>query len=75
MCPISHNQVFSYHIPSDKHVSLYFIPLVPYGSNQHLAVVLSPSWSPDPPGRAPRGRHSMHVATTAFRTSAQSASR
>ena len=36
-CPNCHNQVFLHHIRSEKRVSLYFIPLVPYGSDEYLA--------------------------------------
>ena len=36
-CPNCHNQVFLHQIHSDKRVSLYFIPLMQYGSNEYLA--------------------------------------
>jgi len=36
-CPNCHNQVFLHQIHSDKRVSLYFIPVMPYGSNEYLA--------------------------------------
>ena len=36
-CPNCHNQVFLHHIKSDKHVSLYFVPIANYGSNEYLA--------------------------------------
>jgi hypothetical protein len=36
-CPNCHNEVFLHHIRSDKRVSLYFVPLFPYGSNEYLA--------------------------------------
>jgi uncharacterized protein YbaR (Trm112 family) len=36
-CPNCHNQVFLHQIHSDKRVSLYFIPIMPYGSNEYLA--------------------------------------
>lgn len=36
-CPNCHNQVFLHHIKSDKKISLYFIPIVPYGSDEYLA--------------------------------------
>jgi uncharacterized protein YbaR (Trm112 family) len=36
-CPNCHNEVFLHHIRSEKRISLYFIPLVPYGSNEYLA--------------------------------------
>ena len=36
-CPNCANQVFLHHIRSDKRVSLFFIPLASYGSNEYLA--------------------------------------
>jgi hypothetical protein len=50
-CPNCHNAVFFHHIRSDKKISLYFIPLVPYGSNErlscpicHSGIKLKPEW-------------------------------
>ena len=37
VCPNCHNQVFLHHIRSDKHVSLYFVPIANYGTNEYLA--------------------------------------
>ena len=37
VCPNCHNHVFMHHIRSEKKVSLYFVPLIPYGSNEYLA--------------------------------------
>jgi hypothetical protein len=36
-CPNCHNQVFLHHIKSDKKISLYFVPLVKYGTDEYLA--------------------------------------
>ena len=36
-CPTCRNQVFLHHIRSEKHVSLYFVPLANYGTNEYLA--------------------------------------
>jgi uncharacterized protein YbaR (Trm112 family) len=36
-CPNCRNQVFLHHIRSDKHVSLYFVPIANYGTNEYLA--------------------------------------
>ncbi len=36
-CPNCHNEVFLHDVRSEKRVSLYFVPLVPYGSNEYLA--------------------------------------
>src|SRR4051794_16321691 len=35
-CPNCHNAVFLHHVRSEKKFSLYFVPLVPYGSNEYL---------------------------------------
>jgi uncharacterized protein YbaR (Trm112 family) len=37
VCPNCHNHVLLHHIRSDKRVTLYFIPLVPYGTDEYLA--------------------------------------
>jgi len=37
VCPNCHNQVFLHQIHSEKRVSLYFVPVMPYGSNEYLA--------------------------------------
>jgi uncharacterized protein YbaR (Trm112 family) len=68
-CPNCHNQVFLHHIRSDKHVSLYFIPLVPYGSNEYLACpICRHGLQIHPEQQTAVAR--MHAATTAFRTRA-----
>ena len=36
-CPNCHNHVLLHHIRSEKKVSLYFIPLIPYGTDEYLA--------------------------------------
>jgi hypothetical protein len=36
-CPNCRNQVFLHHIRSEKHVSLYFVPMANYGTNEYLA--------------------------------------
>src|SRR5262245_21626106 len=36
-CPNCHNGVFLHHIRSEKQVSLYFVPLANYGTNEYLA--------------------------------------
>ena len=36
VCPNCHNQVFLHHVRSKKHVSLYFVPVVPYGTEDYL---------------------------------------
>ena len=36
-CPNCRNEVFLHHIHTEKQVSLYFIPMASYGSNEYLA--------------------------------------
>ena len=36
-CPNCHNDVYMHAVKSDKELSLYFIPLVPYSSDEYLA--------------------------------------
>ena len=35
-CPNCHNQVFLHHVQSKKSVRLYFVPVVPYGTDHYL---------------------------------------
>jgi uncharacterized protein YbaR (Trm112 family) len=35
-CPNCHNQVFLHHVRSKKSVRLYFVPVVPYGTDNYL---------------------------------------
>ena len=36
MCPNCHNQVYLHHVRSKKSVRLYFVPVVPYGTDDYL---------------------------------------
>jgi hypothetical protein len=36
VCPNCHNQVFLRHVRSKKRFSLYFVPVVPYGTDDYL---------------------------------------
>jgi hypothetical protein len=36
VCPNCHNQVFFHHVRSKKSVRLYFVPVVPYGTDEYL---------------------------------------
>ena len=36
VCPNCHNQVFLHHVRSKKTVRLYFVPVVPYGTDDYL---------------------------------------
>jgi hypothetical protein len=68
-CPNCHNQVFLHHVRSDKKISLYFIPLVPYGSDEYLLCpICHRGLQLHPEQQAAVAR--MHAATTAFRTRA-----
>jgi hypothetical protein len=65
-CPNCHNQVFLHHIRSDKHVSLYFVPVVPYGSDEYLACPICRAGIRIHP--AQRGAVTrMQAATSAYR--------
>lgn len=46
-CPNCRNQVVLHHIRSQKHVSLYFVPITNYGTNEYLA--------------CPICRHGIHI--------------
>ena len=37
VCPNCHNHVYMHHIRSEKKVSLYFVPLIPYGTDEYLS--------------------------------------
>ncbi|HEX3388232.1 MAG TPA: hypothetical protein VHT94_04260 [Streptosporangiaceae bacterium] len=36
VCPNCHNQVFLHHVQSKKSVRLYFVPVMPYGTDDYL---------------------------------------
>ena len=66
MCPNCHNQVYMHHIRSEKKVSLYFVPLIPYGTDEYLScptcrhgLQLRPEQGPEVQG--------MQAATSQFR--------
>jgi zinc-ribbon family/Short C-terminal domain len=67
VCPNCHNQVFLHHVRSKKSVSLYFVPVVPYGTDEYLMCpICSRGLQIDRP-QLPHVR-SMSSATAAFRT-------
>ena len=43
VCPNCHNQVYIHHVRSKKSVRLYFVPVVPYGTNDYLVCPIC-SW-------------------------------
>jgi len=66
VCPNCHNQVFLHHVRSKKRVSLYFVPVVPYGTDEYLVcpicsrgLQISDAWRPY--------IRSMSGATASFR--------
>jgi Short C-terminal domain len=66
VCPNCHNQVFFHHVRSKKSVRLYFVPVVPYGTDEYLVCPicsrgLQLSGAQLPPIR------SMSSATASFR--------
>ena len=36
ICPNCHNEVFLHHVRSKKAIRLYFVPVVPYGTDEYL---------------------------------------
>ena len=66
VCPNCHNQVFLHHIRSKKSVRLYFVPVVPYGTDDYL---VCPVCSRGLQLSAPQLPHmrSMSAAVTAYR--------
>ena len=67
VCPNCHNQVFFHHVRSKKSVRLYFVPVVPYGTDEYMVCPicsrgLQLSGAQLPPVR------SMSSATASFRT-------
>jgi uncharacterized protein YbaR (Trm112 family) len=65
-CPNCHNAVFLHQIHSDKRVSLYFAPIMPYASNTYLACPICRHGlqvRPEQMGKVDR----MRAATSRFR--------
>src|SRR6516164_2714734 len=67
ICPNCHNQVFFHHVRSKKSVRLYFVPVVPYGTDEYMVCPvcsrgLQLSGTQLPPVR------SMSSASASFRT-------
>lgn len=66
VCPICHNDVFLHDIRSDKRVSLYFVPLASYGSDEYLACPICRHGLQIQQGRRPAVDR-MRAATTLYR--------
>jgi zinc-ribbon family/Short C-terminal domain len=66
VCPNCHNQVFLHHVRSKKSVRLYFVPVVPYGTDDYLVCPVC-SRGLQVSGAQLRQVHSMSSATASFR--------
>jgi len=67
VCPNCHNQVFFHHVRSKKSVRLYFVPVVPYGTDEYLVCpICSRGLQLSGAQLPPVG--SMSSATASFRT-------
>src|SRR5215510_1456811 len=67
VCPNCHNQVFLHHVRSKKRVSLYFVPVVPYGTDDYLVCPVCSRGLQLSNTQMPYIR-SMSGATASFRT-------
>jgi zinc-ribbon family len=66
VCPNCHNQVFLHHVRSKKSVRLYFVPVVPYGTDDYLVCPVCSRGLQLSRAQLPRVR-SMSAATASFR--------
>ena len=66
VCPNCHNQVFLHHVRSKKSVRLYFVPVVPYGTDDYLVCPICSRGLQVSPAQLPHLRP-MSNATAAFR--------
>jgi zinc-ribbon family len=66
VCPNCHNQVFLHHVRSKKSVRLYFVPVVPYGTEDYLVCPVC-SRGLQVSGAQLRQVRSMASATASFR--------
>ena len=66
VCPNCHNQVFLHHVRSKKSVRLYFVPVVPYGTDDYLVCPVCSRGLQLSGPQLPRVR-SMSAATASFR--------
>jgi Short C-terminal domain len=67
VCPNCHNQVFLHHVRSKKSVRLYFVPVVPYGTDDYLVCPVCSQGLQLSAAQLPHLR-SMSAAVTAYRT-------
>ena len=66
VCPNCHNQVFLHHVRSKKSVRLYFVPVVPYGTDDYLVCPVCSRGLQVSGAQLPHIR-SMSAATASFR--------
>ena len=66
VCPNCHNQVFFHHVRSKKSVRLYFVPVVPYGTDDYLVCPVCSRGLQVSSAQLPQVR-SMSRATASFR--------
>jgi zinc-ribbon family len=66
VCPNCHNQVFFHHVRSKKSVRLYFVPVVPYGTDEYLVCPICSRGLQLSGAQLPHIR-SMSSATASFR--------
>jgi hypothetical protein len=66
VCPNCHNQVFFHHVRSKKSVRLYFVPVVPYGTDEYMVCPICSRGLQISGNQLPPVR-SMSSATASFR--------
>jgi Short C-terminal domain len=67
VCPNCHNQVLFHHVRSKKSVRLYFVPVVPYGTDDYLVCPVCSRGLQVSRAQLPHLR-TMAAAATSFRT-------
>ena len=67
VCPNCHNQVFFHHVRSKKRFTLYFVPVVPYGTDDYLVCPICSRGLQISSPQLPSVR-SMSSAAASFRT-------
>ena len=65
-CPNCHNDVYFHHIHSTRQVSLFFVPVMPYRTDEYLACPVCRQALQIPPAHL-SAVLAMHATTAAFR--------
>ena len=65
-CPNCHNDVYFHHIHSTRQVSLFFVPVMQYGTDEYLVCPVCRQAMQIPPGHL-SAVLAMHATTAAFR--------